>query len=68
MVEDEFALFSILDITKDILNCEFSAISVNSAGNLPRFVENQIQIKDDIQDGVTLIIALDNDIEPKSKR
>lgn len=62
LVEGEFDLFSILDITNDIPNCEFSAISVNSAGNLPRFLENQI--KEKIQEGVTLIIALDNDTEP----
>ena len=62
LVEGEFDLFSILDITNDIQNCEFSAISVNSAGNLPRFMENQI--KEKIQEGVTLIIALDNDTEP----
>lgn len=62
LVEGEFDLFSILDITNDIPNCEISAISVNSAGNLPRFLENQI--KEKIQKNTTLIIALDNDTEP----
>ena len=62
LVEGEFDLFSILDITNDIQNCEFSAISVNSAGNLPRFLDNQI--KANIQKDTTLIIALDNDEKP----
>lgn len=62
LVEGEFDLFSILDITNDIQNCEFSAISVNSAGNLPKFLDNQI--KANIQKDTTLIIALDNDEKP----
>lgn len=60
LVEGEFDLFSILDIIQDIPNCEFSAISVNSAGNLPRFINTYI--KDNIQQDVGLIIALDSDM------
>ncbi|MGM9849078.1 MAG: phage/plasmid primase, P4 family [Bacilli bacterium] len=64
IVEGEFDLFSILDITDDIPSCEFSAISVNSAVNLPRFINTYI--KDNIQEGVGLIIALDGDMDTNS--
>lgn len=60
IVEGEFDLFSILDVTNDISNCEFSVISVNSAGNLPRFIGTYI--KDSIEQNVGLIIALDSDM------
>lgn len=60
LVEGEFDMFSIVDISMDILNCEFSAISVNSAVNLPRFIGTYI--KDSIQQNVDLIIALDSDM------
>ncbi len=59
LVEGEFDLFSILDITDDVQNCEFSAISVNSAGNLPRFIDTYIA--NAIQEDMGLIIALDSD-------
>lgn len=60
LVEGEFDCFSILDIANDIPICDFSAISVNSAGNLPRFIDTHI--KDSLQQGVGLIIALDSDM------
>lgn len=60
LVEGEFDLFSILDVTGDIPNCEFSAISVNSAVNLPKFIDTYIA--SNIQQDVRLIIALDSDM------
>ena len=55
-------MFSILDIAKDIPNCEFSAICLSSANNLERFIDTHIF--ENIQKNVGLIIALDNDTEP----
>lgn len=64
LVEGEYDFFSILDIQysieKEGKTCEFSAISINSAGNLPRFIDELYQ-NGIISNGVGLIIALDND-------
>ena len=60
LVEGEFDCFSILDIVQDIPNCDFSAISINSVGNLPRFINTHI--KDNIQQNMGLIIAPDGDM------
>ena len=62
LVEGEYDMFSIIDITKDIPNCEFSAICLSSANNLERFIDTHIF--ENIQKNVGLIIALDNDTEP----
>ena len=62
LVEGEYDMFSILDIAKDIPNCEFSAICLSSANNLERFIDTHIF--ENIQKNVGLIIALDNDTEP----
>lgn len=62
LVEGEFDMFSILDIAKDIPNCEFSAICLSSAVNLERFINTYIA--SNIQENIGLIIALDNDKEP----
>lgn len=56
-VEGEFDCFSILDISYDTQEYEFSSISVNSANNLPTFIgRNAEALKDK-----TIIISLDND-------
>lgn len=59
LVEGEFDALSFIDIALSTQNCDFSAVSVNSANNLPRFMEDYIL--SNIQKDVTLIIALDND-------
>lgn len=66
LVEGEFDCMSILDIALDVLNSDFSAISVNSANNLPRFMEEYIC--KNIQQGVGLIIALDNDTNEQTNQ
>lgn len=64
LVEGEYDFFSILDIQysieKEGKTCEFSAISINSAGNLPRFIDELYQ-NGIISSDIGLIIALDND-------
>ena len=62
LVEGEYDTFSILDITKDIPNCEFSAICLSSAVNLEKFID--VYISKNIQADTGLIIALDNDKSP----
>ena len=62
LVEGEYDTFSILDITKDIPNCEFSAICLSSAVNLEKFID--VYISKNIQADTGLIIALDNDKNP----
>lgn len=66
LVEGEFDCMAILDITLDIPNSDFSAISVNSANNLPRFMSEYIC--KNIQQGVGIIIALDNDISEQTNQ
>lgn len=64
LVEGEYDFFSILDIQysieKEGKTCEFSAISINSAGNLSRFIDELYQ-NGIISSDIGLIIALDND-------
>ena len=62
LVEGEYDMFSILDITKDIPNCDFSAICLSSAVNLEKFIDTHIS--ENIRKNVGLIIALDNDKNP----
>lgn len=66
LVEGEYDFFSILDIQysleKEGKTCEFSAISINSAVNLPRFIDELYQ-NGIISNDIGLIIALDNDKE-----
>ena len=62
LVEGEYDMFSILDVAKDIPNCEFSAICLSSAVNLEKFINTYIA--SNIQEDTGLIIALDNDKEP----
>ena len=62
LVEGEYDMFSILDITKDIPNCDFSAICLSSAVNLEKFID--VYISKNIQADTGLIIALDNDKNP----
>lgn len=66
LVEGEFDALSFVDIALDIPNCDFSAISVNSANNLPRFLEEYIC--KNVQKDVTLIIALDNDTKEETNQ
>lgn len=58
LVEGEFDALAIVDMALDNPNNEFSAISTNSANNLPRFMND---ICKGIQGEKRLIIALDND-------
>ena len=58
LVEGEFDALAIIDMALDNPNSEFSAISTNSANNLPRFIND---ICTSIQNEKRLIIALDND-------
>lgn len=66
LVEGEFDALSFVDIALDTQNCDFSAISVNSANNLPRFMEEYICRS--IQKGIGLIIALDNDTKEETNQ
>lgn len=66
LVEGEFDALSFVDIALSTQNCDFSAISVNSANNLPRFMEEYIC--KNIQKGISLIIALDNDIKEETNQ
>ena len=66
LVEGEFDALSFVDIALDTQNCDFSAISVNSANNLPRFLEDYIC--KNVQKDVTLIIALDNDTNTETNQ
>ena len=66
LVEGEFDALSFVDIALSTQNYDFSAISVNSANNLPRFLEDYIC--KNVQKDVTLIIALDNDTKEETNQ
>lgn len=65
LVEGEFDALNFVDIALSTQNCDFSAISVNSANNLPRFMEEYICKS--IQKNVGLIIALDKRYQGKNQ-